>query len=216
MAFNIIDTDNWPRREYFEHYLKTVPCTYSMTVDIDITYLYQTVKSERLKLYPSLIYCLARIVNQHEAFRTALDEHKNVGVYDVIHPSYTVFHQQNQSFSSLWTAYCADFKTFYLSYQEDLREYGEIQKMIAKPPADNVFNISGIPWTTFTGFQLNLAKGYEYLLPIFTMGKFYTAGSRTKLPLSVQVHHAVCDGYHVSAFISDLQRLADGFDSVLA
>ena len=27
-----------------------------------------------------------------------------------------------------------------------------------------------IPWSTFDGFNLNLQKGYDYLIPIFTMG----------------------------------------------
>jgi len=29
------------------------------------------------------------------------------------------------------------------------------------------------------------------------------------LPVSLQIHHAVCDGYHASVFMNDLQRLAD-------
>jgi chloramphenicol O-acetyltransferase type A len=29
------------------------------------------------------------------------------------------------------------------------------------------------------------------------------------LPFSLQVHHAVCDGYHASRFIEDLQELVN-------
>ncbi|MDR4347123.1 type A chloramphenicol O-acetyltransferase, partial [Bacillus anthracis] len=29
------------------------------------------------------------------------------------------------------------------------------------------------------------------------------------LPVSLQVHHSVCDGYHVSRFIEDLQELSN-------
>jgi len=34
----------------------------------------------------------------------------------------------------------------------------------------NVFNISSIAWISFTGFNLNLPKVTDYLLPIFTTG----------------------------------------------
>ena len=39
MGFCRIDYDAWPRRPYFEHYHRDVPCWYSMTADVDITAL---------------------------------------------------------------------------------------------------------------------------------------------------------------------------------
>ena len=37
MEYRVIDRNNWQRKEYFEHYLKEVPCTYSITTKLDIT-----------------------------------------------------------------------------------------------------------------------------------------------------------------------------------
>ena len=59
----------------------------------------------------------------------------------------------------------------------------------------------------FEGFNLNLKKGYDYLLPIFTFGKYYEDGGKYYIPLSIQVHHAVCDGFHVCRFLDELQDL---------
>lgn len=63
-----------------------------------------------------------------------------------------------------------------------------------------------IPWSTFEGFHLNLQKGYNYLTPIFTIGKYYEE-EKIILPLAIQVHHAVCDGFHVCRFVNELQDL---------
>ena len=71
----------------------------------------------------------------------------------------------------------------------------------------NTFPVSMIPWASFSGFNLNLQKGYDYLLPIFTMGKFYQENGKTLLPLAVQVHHGVCDGFHLCRFVTELQDL---------
>lgn len=38
------------------------------------------------------------------------------------------------------------------------------------------------------------------------MGKYFTKGKKRLLPLAVQVHHAVCDGYHVEMFLERLQN----------
>ncbi len=37
MQFTKIDINNWTRKEYFDHYFDNTPCTYSMTVKLDIS-----------------------------------------------------------------------------------------------------------------------------------------------------------------------------------
>ena len=46
MVFEKIDRSSWKRNEYFEHYFMNIPCTYSMTVKLDIT----QIKKKRMKL----------------------------------------------------------------------------------------------------------------------------------------------------------------------
>jgi chloramphenicol O-acetyltransferase type A len=38
-ALRPIDVSHWPRREHFEHYRDRAPCTYAMTIDVDVTEL---------------------------------------------------------------------------------------------------------------------------------------------------------------------------------
>ena len=64
-----------------------------------------------------------------------------------------------------------------------------------------------IPWTTFESFNLNLQKGYTYLSPIFTLGRYYKEDEKFLMPLSIQVHHTVCDGFHICQFLNELQDL---------
>ena len=60
---------------------------------------------------------------------------------------------------------------------------------------------------SFEGFNLNLQNGYRYLPPIFTMGKYQRDERGVWLPLSIQVNHAVCDGFHVCRFIAALREM---------
>ena len=206
--FQLIDRSTWKRKEYFNHYLSDVPCTYSMTVRLDITEL----REKRVSLYPTMLYLIACVVNRHEEFRTALDDNGEVGVYDYLSPCYTVFHKESETFSNLWTTYSPNYKQFCANYENDIQEYGSINRMTAKPNApENTFPVSMIPWSSFEGFNLNLQKGYSYLLPIFTMGRFEIVNGRCLLPLAVQVHHAICDGFHLSRFINELQEMIEQF-----
>ncbi len=74
---------------------------------------------------------------------------------------------------------------------------------------ENTFPVSMLPWASFQGFNLNLQKDYDFLLPIFTMGKYQEENGRPLLPLAVQVHHGECDGFHLCRFVNGLQELLD-------
>jgi len=203
MNFKIIDKETWSRKEYFQHYFSEIPCTYSMTTKLDITKL----KNSNNKLYPTMLYLITKVVNNHKEFRTSFDMSGQLGIFDEMVPCYTVFNKETETFSNIWTEYCEDYDVFCKSYEKDIKMYSSVKKMIAKPDIPvNTFPVSMIPWTTFEGFNLNLQKGYDYLLPIFTMGKYYEENGRYFLPLAIQVHHAVCDGFHVCSFVNELQK----------
>ncbi len=204
MSFEKVAIETWPRRAYFDHYFSDVPCTYSMSVKLDIT---EIVASKR-KLYPTMLYALTTIVNRHEEFRTAIDKDGNVGVYSDMYPCYTVFHKDTETFSNIWTQYNKEYSVFLAAYEDDIRRYGSVEALNAKPEEPvNTFPVSMIPWESFDGFNLNLQNGYDYLLPIFTLGKYLRENERCTIPLAVQVHHAVSDGFHVCRFINELREL---------
>ena len=61
----------------FSYYYEKLPCTYGMTVKLDIT----AIKSSGKKLYPALLCGLTRAANRHEEFRTAMDEKEQIRAY---------------------------------------------------------------------------------------------------------------------------------------
>lgn len=204
MTFTPIDKAHWARREYFDHYVSQVPCTYSMTVSLDITRLRQAGR----RLYPAMLHALTTAVNRHAEFRTAFSAGGELGVYSDMVPCYTVFHRESETFSNLWTEYFPRYEDFLAAYETDLRLYGDRLGMTGKPGVpENSFPVSMVPWASFEGFNLNLQKGYDYLLPIFTIGRYREEGERTLLPLAAQVHHGVCDGFHLCRFLNDVQEL---------
>ena len=201
MEYTIIDKSTWKRKEYFEHYFCKNPCTYSLTTKLDITNL----KRKGLKLYPTMLYLLTKTVNKYEQFRTALRRDGEVVIFANMEPCYTVFRRETETFSNLWTEYSENYDIFCANYEDDIRKYGKVEGFVGKQNIpENSFTVSMIPWESFDGFNLNIYN-YNYLLPIFTIGKYYEYGGKIWLPLAVQVHHAVCDGYHTCRFINDMQ-----------
>ena len=209
MNFNKIDMKTWNRKQHFEHYLKNVKCGFSITSNIEFTALVPAVKAKSLKLYPVLLFMVTAVVNKQQELRTCFNDDKELGYWEAMNPSYTVFHQDTHTFSSLWTEYTDDFNRFYQNVQVDIEKYANNKDLFPKrdcPP--NCFPVSCIPWTSFTGFNLNLFNDNQFLLPIVTIGKYFERGNTLQLPVCLQVHHAVADGYHAAHFLNHLQELA--------
>lgn len=179
MQFTKIDINNWTRKEYFDHYFGNTPCTYSMTVKLDISKL----KKDGKKLYPTLLYGVTTILNRHEEFRTALDKNGQVGVFSEMLPCYTIFHKETETFSSIWTEFTADYTEFLQNYQKDIDAYGERKGMFAKPnPPENTFPVSMIPWTSFEGFNLNLKKDMTIYCRYLRLGSIMRMAENTIFP----------------------------------
>ena len=208
MAFKLIDLENWERREFYEHFINRVVCTYSAVVNIDITNL------KGQKLYPAMIWLLTKTVNDMPEFRTVLTP-DGPGIYDDMHPMYTVFNKEKKNFSGIWSYFSEDYDEFLKSYEKDSGKYSTSTRFAPKEgtPA-NAFNISMVPWVEFTNFNINVFDDGKFLLPIFTMGKYVEREGKRLLPLAIQAHHAVCDGYHVGLFVETLQRNIDSFPSL--
>ncbi len=203
MSFHPIDLDTWPRKEYFDHYFSQVPCSYTITSDLDITLL----RRYHYRLYPTMLYFLAQKVNAHPEFRTGFNQEGVLGVFDHMDPSYTIFHPSTETFSNIWTEYTSDYAEFCRRYDSDQKNYGMVEQFQAKPgEPEHVFPVSMIPWVTFSSFELHLPQGNRYLFPIFTMGKFVEQNGSVLLPISIRVHHAVCDGFHTARFLNELQE----------
>ncbi|WP_308636523.1 type A chloramphenicol O-acetyltransferase [Paenibacillus silvisoli] len=209
MVFTKIDLDNWKRKEIFNHFLNQ-HTTFSITTEIDISVLYRIVKQKKYKFYPAFIFLVTSVINSNPAFRTGYNSDGDLGYWDKLDPLYTIFDHESETFSGIWTDVRNDFQEFYDCYLSDVKNYHGSGKLFPKSPIpENTFSISMIPWTSFTGFNLNINTDINYLLPIITAGKFIINGNSIYLPLSLQVHHAVCDGYHAGLFMNSVQEMAD-------
>lgn len=203
-----IDLATWPRRQYFAHYLRAVPCTYAITVEVDATEFAAAVRRTGRRTYISQIWALARLVNRHDEFRMTLDGADAPAVWGRTHPSFTIFNTERETFASVWTHFDPDYAAFHDAAARVIAEHaGSTELFPQGAPPPNSFDVSSLPWTSFTGFTLNIDGGSRHLAPIFTLGRYVVREGRVLLPLAVQIHHAVADGFHTARLIEEFRGL---------
>jgi chloramphenicol O-acetyltransferase type A len=201
--------DRWPRREHFEHFSRKSPCLWSMTAHVDVSELAARLRSSDRKTYIAQLWMLATVVNRHDEFRMTIDAAGDLAVWDVTHPFFTVFNPTAETFSTVWAAYHPDFAVFHESALPLLTEYRNSTSYVPQREIpENTFDVSSLPWTSFTSLELQLKDAWTYLAPIFTIGK-YEQRDRRRLP-----HLPTHRGGDRSRGRSELARPEEGTDTV--
>lgn len=205
-----IDKANWPRREHFEYYTKVLKIQYNMTANIKVEKLLDYCQQNGKKFYATLIYLVSKTVNSIDNFKMFQDKEGNLCVWDYVVPNYTIFHNDDKTFSDCWSEYDSDFEVFYQAITCDMEKYKDVKGIKARQdqPA-NFYCVSAAPWTAFTSFNSRIVGGGLQFFPVITMGKYERAGEHVLMPVNLNVIHAVCDGYHAGLFFDTLQREID-------
>ena len=212
MNFKKIDIGSWDRKENYTWFTTKNSCEINMTMNIDATNLIKIIKEKKLRCYPTFTYIASKVLNANDEFKMNYDEDGNLGIYDVIYPRYPIFHESDKRISILWTEYSDDFKVFYDRFINDINTYGEKRSMCAKGPfPPNCFDMSSLPWSSFTSFSCPVLDNKIWLSPFVMVGRFFESDGKILLPVSMTIHHAVCDGYHVSKFFNEFQELSLNF-----
>ncbi|EAJ0335808.1 CatA-like O-acetyltransferase [Campylobacter lari] len=204
--FKIIDLERYKRKEYFNFYAHNIPCSFEITVKLDISSFYYFIKNNNYEFYPCFIHTISKSINAFDNFKFSLDQNKQLICYDIIHPSYTIFHKDSKTFSVLWTFYKENLNDFLSLYEEDKQLIKNNKSMFLKEPIENLFNISAIPWIVFENFSLHLPKKEQYFFPIITSGKIIKENKKFLIPFSININHATNDAYHIYLFLEKLQE----------
>ncbi|MBB3699493.1 chloramphenicol acetyltransferase [Flammeovirga yaeyamensis] len=207
-------SEDWKRKPYFDYYYYNIKTKYNINHHIDITDFKNEIKERGLKFFPSMLYVILKIINQSDEFRMGFNEKGKLGCWNYVNPVYTIFHEDDKTFSDMWSEYKPDFQGFYNEIINDIETYKEVREVKARGSQPvNFCPVSSIPWLSFESFSQETYCESTLLYPIIRMGKFYEKDAKVLLPISVFVNHAVADGYHTCKLINDIEEYGKAVSS---
>lgn len=215
MEITRLTPDTYPRWEHFRHFFDECACAVSLCDDIDVTELRRACHDTGTSFYIAMLWCVTKTVNAHDEFRmttveTAEDPYPIPAVFDEISPAHNVFHEDSETYTTLFTPWkrdyeCRDFGTFADNCAADMARAKRLRVM-SIPCPENTFEASCVPWRHFTSVGVT-CEAYP-LTPIIAWGGFTEQNGRTKMPLSIQIHHAAADGFHLARFLNETEAAA--------
>lgn len=154
-----------------------------------------------------MIWVVSKVVNSRDEFKYGWDAGGNLVRWESISPSYADFHREDESFTKLVTAYSDDLFDFHGRYLRDA-EANRALRGIAPDQPPNFFDVSCLPWVSYRHVDMHVFDEGRFLAPVVTWGRYSPEGrGGLSMPLTMNIHHAVADGFHLSRFFNEVQAL---------
>jgi chloramphenicol O-acetyltransferase type A len=198
-----IDLQTWPRRQHYEIYRRFDHPHFSLCANVDLGAFYSLVKERGFSISAAIIYLISRVANEIPEFRYRM-RGEQVVEHAIVHPSTTLLNGDDL-FSFCTIQYSEDFSEFVTRAARQMAYVREHPTLSDEPGRDDMLFMTAIPWVSFTSFTHPTHLNPADSVPRFAWGKFFEEGGALKMPLGVQVHHALMDGVHVGRYYEKIQ-----------
>ena len=207
-----IDLDGWKHRDHYDHFRRFANPFFSVCADVDVTDLWQR---SREPSGPSFVlatlHAAVRAADAVDAMRRRMRGDR-VWLHDHVGISTTVL-RADETFGYARIPHAGEYRDFAPGGRRLLEE-ARGAGGLPLPPGDDVIYHSTLRWLRFTAFSNALPLGDS--IPRLVFGKCVANGSRTVMPVALEVHHAVVHGLDAARFYAELQTCLDPGGPVLA
>ena len=198
-----ININTWSRRNHFKLFSNYDYPHFNITAPIDIEKFVEICKAGDISFTITSAYLFAKSANEIESFRYRI-RGAEVVLHETVHPSITIM-ANNQLFSYCTVHYINDFPQFYKSAKVKVKRMKVEPSLSNKPGQDELIYMTAIPWISFTSFVHPIHLNPVDSVPRIAWGKYYNDSDNVKMPVSVQVHHALMDGQQVGEFFDKVE-----------
>jgi chloramphenicol O-acetyltransferase type A len=174
-----------------------------MCANVDLTEFHPFVKQMGFSITVVIAYLITRTANSIPEFRYRIRP-EAVVEHEVVHPSTTIL-TRDDLFTFCWFDYHESFRLFYVNAVERVASAKLHPTLENIPGRDDFLYMTAIPWVSFTSFIHPMHLQPPDSVPRFAWGKFFQENDRLLMPLGVQAHHALMDGFHMGKFFTIIQ-----------
>ncbi len=209
-----IDQDTWEREGHFVKYSTYVFPYINIGTDMDVTGLYRFAKENGLSFYCAMMHTAVRAALEIKNFSYRVVDGQPM-LCERLDPDFTHMAPGSEDFLVIRGEYREDILDFCRDTEEKmhLAETDGRQKLVRPEGSDEILYITCVPWVKYTHFIRTIENSATDFTPRLSWGKYeMNENGHLMMPFSVQVHHALMDGYHVGKYVQRVQELLCEFN----
>lgn len=203
-----LDLERWKRRAHFDFYRGFDHPWFNLCAPVEVTAVRAaTGGGSGRSFFLAGLWLALSAANRIEPFRYRL-RGERVLVHEVIHGGGTVL-RDDDTFGFGYFDYHPDFGRF---HQRAAREVARVKARTGglepRPERDELIHFSSIPWVAFTSFAHARRRRPDDSVPKIVFGKVEETGAGAqRMPVSLEVHHALMDGLDAGRWFEEFAAL---------
>jgi chloramphenicol O-acetyltransferase type A len=195
----IVDLQNWKGRTHYLWFREYAHPYYSITTKVEITAFYRYIKAQGLPFFASLVYLVVRALNEIEEFRLRIMG-EQVVLFETVHPAFTVMTDagiygncsvEMDDFPRYLEAVLANITATKKGTLLGPQRYSDESRL-------DQYYLTSLPWIDFTSVTHPMTADQNDSIPRIAWGKYYEHEGKLEMAFSIQVNHALVDGYPLS------------------
>jgi chloramphenicol O-acetyltransferase type A len=209
-----LEIDKWNRKSHFNFFKNYDNPFYNICSNIEVTELHKYCKDSGSSFFLASLYLSIKAANEIPEFRYRIEEDK-VFIYDKVHPSSTVLNE-DKTFGFCDFTYYDMFKEFEQNGKVSVDETIKAKSLTTKEYRNDVIHYTTIPWISLTSLTHARNFGTEDSIPKIVFGKYFNDNNKLMIPICVEVHHSLVDGYHIGKYLDLFRNYIVNSETILS
>ena len=195
-----VDLDTWKRKDHYLWFRKYERPFFSVTVDVDVTGVWNRSRRPRTpSFFLSSLFLMLKAANEVEAFKLRLRP-RGVWRHDRVAVGPTIM-RRDETFGFVRLEPASTLRQFAADGNAAIARVAAHEGLSSpKNAGDDIVFHSVLPWIRFTSFTNALPDKIDSI-PRIVFGRCTRERRRMKMPVAVEVHHALVDGLDVARFL---------------
>ncbi|MCW3789497.1 chloramphenicol acetyltransferase [Plebeiibacterium sediminum] len=202
-----INIESWNRKEHYEFFSTFKSPHFGFTANVNCTKAYKLAKENHISFFAYYFHKSIIAANAIREFKLRIIDHK-VYELDQNHAGSTIA-RDDHTFAFSYIDFDEDFDVFNSRLQKEIEAVKNSTGLRLDPDKNNVEYIryTTIPWVSFTQIIHPSNIDNTDSVPRISFGKFFKENGALLMPVSVEGHHGLMDGYHISEFFRIFEEL---------
>lgn len=199
---HIINIDTWSRKQQYEHFSKMQDPFFGVTMPFNVSKAYEFSKDNDISFFAKYLHDCMKAINAVDNLKLRIEENEVV-FYEVIHASSTLM-RADGNFGLSFIPFSEDLNGFIININKEKERVFNSTDFFPPNNSLDCIHCSALPWVNFLGHK-EPVSGMPESVPKVAFSKTSRINSDLIMNVSINVNHALVDGYHVGLFSEKFQ-----------
>jgi chloramphenicol O-acetyltransferase type A len=200
----VINLNTWNRKSHYEHFRGLKDPYFGVTIPFDVTKAYQFAKANDISFFGTYLHDCMKAINEVDELKLRIVDDEVVK-YDTINASATLM-RSDKTFGFSYIEFDENLDQFLRHLELEKNRIEHSNSLYPLRNDEACIHCSALPWLQFSGHKEPISGVLESV-PKLAFSKIeFQEDNHMIMNLSINVNHALVDGYHVGLFSEKFQH----------